>query len=151
MPRRSEATVRLFRLDSASESNHFQQHTKEPRPQELHSSAIAITRGSVTPTNNRLAEARALYQRFPGNDLSRFNLAQALCDAGEFADALEHLQALAGKKRDWMVAHILLGKTLLALGRSGEAKPVLQHALELAVAQHHDGPREELTELLNSR
>lgn len=101
-------------------------------------------------SNDRIDRARELYEKFPGNELARFNLAQALCDAGDFAGALEHLQALAGQKRDWMVAHILLGKTLLALGRCAEAKPVLEHARRLAIAQHHDGPREELEELLRS-
>jgi predicted Zn-dependent protease len=100
--------------------------------------------------NDRIAKARELYEKFPGNDLSRFNLAQAYCDAGDFAGALEHLQALAGKKRDWMVVQILLGKTLVALGRGAEAKPVFESALQLAIAQHHDGPREELTDLLKT-
>jgi predicted negative regulator of RcsB-dependent stress response len=99
-------------------------------------------------SNDRIAHARELYEKFFGNDLSRFNLAQAYCDAGDFAGALEHLQALAGKKRDWMVVQILLGKTLIALDRSAEAKPVFERALQLAIAQHHDGPREELQELL---
>jgi predicted negative regulator of RcsB-dependent stress response len=99
-------------------------------------------------SNDRIAQARQLYEKFPGNELARFNLAQALCEAGDFAGALEHLQALAGQKRDWMVAHILLGKALVALGRGAEAKPVFERALQLAIAQHHDGPREELEELL---
>ena len=99
-------------------------------------------------SNDRIAQARELYEKFPGNDLSRFNLAQAHCDASDFAGALEHLQALASKKRDWMVVQILLGKTLIALGRNVEAKPVLESALQLAIAQHHDGPREELQEML---
>jgi hypothetical protein len=47
-----------------------------------------------------------------------------------------------------MVVHILLGKTLITLNRPTEAKPVLEHALQLAIAQHHDAPREELEELL---
>jgi predicted Zn-dependent protease len=100
--------------------------------------------------NDRIANARELYERFPGNDLSRFNLAQAYCDAGDFAGALEHLQALAGKKRDWMVVQILLGKALIALDRCAEAKTVLENALQLAIAQHHDSPRDELTELLKT-
>jgi len=99
---------------------------------------------------DRIATARELYEKFPGNDLSRFNLAQAYCDAGDFAGALEHLQALAGKKRDWMVVQILLGKALIALHRTTEAKSVLENALQLAVAQHHDSPREELEELLRT-
>jgi len=100
--------------------------------------------------NDRIAKARELYEKFPGNDLSRFNLAQAYCDAGDFAGALEHLQALAGKKRDWMVVQILLGKALIALDRRAEAKTVLEDALQLAITQHHDSPRDELTELLKT-
>jgi len=100
--------------------------------------------------NDRIAKARELYERFPGNDLSRFNLAQAYCDVGDFAGALEHLQALADKKRDWMVVQIQLGKTLIALHRTAEAKPILEAALHLAITQHHDGPREELTDLLKT-
>ncbi len=100
--------------------------------------------------NDRIDKARELYEKFPSNDLSRFNLAQAYCDAGDFVGALEHLQALAGKKQAWMVVQILLGKTLIALHRTAEAKPVLEDALQLAIAQHHDGPREELAELLRT-
>src|ERR1043166_5150221 len=101
-------------------------------------------------SHDRSAKARELYEKFPGNDLSRFNLAQAYCDDGDFAGALEHLQALASKKHDWMVVQILLGKTLMALHRTGDAKPVLEDALQLAITQHHDGPRQELTDLLKA-
>ncbi|HTS16439.1 MAG TPA: CDC27 family protein [Verrucomicrobiae bacterium] len=101
-------------------------------------------------SNDRIARALELWQRFPNNDLSRFNLAQAYCDAGEFANAIEHLHALCGAKPDWMVAHIQLGKCLVALDRSSEAKPVFEHALQLAITQHHDGPRDELTDLLKT-
>jgi hypothetical protein len=54
------------------------------------------------------------------------------------------------KKPEWMVAHIQFGKSLIALGHSVEARPILEHALELAIAQHHDSPRAELEELLKS-
>jgi hypothetical protein len=49
-----------------------------------------------------------------------------------------------------MVVHILLGKCLLHGGQTDEAKKVLQHSLQLAVDQHHDGPREELEQLLST-
>lgn len=101
-------------------------------------------------STDRIANALALWKNFPDKDLSRFNLAQAYVDANDYASALEHLRALCDKKRDWMVVHIQLGKSLIALGRSPEAKPLLEHALQLAIAQHHDGPREELTELLKT-
>jgi len=101
-------------------------------------------------SHDRITKALELWQRFPDNDLSRFNLAQAYVDANNYATAVEHLRALCGKKPEWMVVHIQLGKSLIALGHSVEAKPILEHALELAAAQHHDSPREELTELLNT-
>jgi predicted Zn-dependent protease len=101
-------------------------------------------------STDRITKALELWQKFPNNDLSRFNLAQAYVDAGDFANAIEHLRALCDKKPDWMVVHIQLGKSLIALGRSPEAKPILEHALKLAITQHHDTPREELEELLKA-
>jgi predicted Zn-dependent protease len=101
-------------------------------------------------TTDRITQALALWRKFPDNDLCRFNLAQAYVDAGDFPNAIEHLRALCDKKTDWMVVHIQLGKCLIALGRSAEAKPTLEHALNLATAQHHDTPREELEELLKT-
>jgi predicted Zn-dependent protease len=101
-------------------------------------------------SHDRITKALELWKKFPDNELSRYNLAQAYFDAGDHANAADHLRALCAKKPDWMVVHILLGKCLLATGDSTQARPVLQHALELAVAQHHDGPREELEELLRS-
>ena len=101
-------------------------------------------------SHDRITKALVLWKKFPDKDLSRYNLAQAYFDAGDFAGALEHLQALADKKRDWMVAHILLGKALIALGRNEEAKPILYRALQLAITQRHDGPREELEELVKT-
>ena len=101
-------------------------------------------------SNDRIAKAVELYQKFPDNDLSRYNLAQAYFDAGDFTHAAEHLRPLCAKKPDWMVVHILLGKCLLNASQHDEARTILKHALQLAVEQHHDGPREELTELLET-
>jgi predicted Zn-dependent protease len=101
-------------------------------------------------SHDRIAKARELWHRFPDNDLSRFNLAQAYVDANDHASAIDHLRALCTKKPDWMVVHIQLGKCLLAVGEAQSAKPLLEHALQLALTQHHDGPREELEELLKT-
>ena len=100
--------------------------------------------------NDRIAKARELFEKFPGNDLPRYNLAQACYETNDFASAAEHLRALCAKKSDWMVVHILLGKCLLQTGQRDEAKKLFVHALQLAIAQHHDGPREELEELLRT-
>ena len=100
--------------------------------------------------NDRIEKARELFEKFPGNDLSRYNLAQAYFDTGDYANAAQHLRPLCAKKPDWMVVHILLGKCLLNTGQPTEARQTLEHALQLAIKQRHDGPREELTELLKT-
>ena len=84
----------------------------------------------------------------PDNELFRFSLAQALLAEGRSADALDHLRLCSEKKADWMMPRILLGKALLALGRRAEAKPWLEDALRLALAQDHDTPAQELQALL---
>ena len=78
----------------------------------------------------------------------RFSLAQSLVGEGRTDEAVPHLEFCAGKKQDWMMARILLGKALLQLGRKTEAKPVLEAALQLAVIQHHEDPEHELRALL---
>ena len=75
--------------------------------------------------------------------------AQALLAEDRGADAIEHLEACARKRADWMMPRIMLGKTLLALGRRPEAKPWLEDALQLAVAQDHQDPEAELRTLLS--
>jgi predicted Zn-dependent protease len=101
-------------------------------------------------SDERMLRARELLEKFPDNDLARFNLAQALFDAGQHGPAAEQLGLLCGKRPDWMVAHILLGKCRLVLGEATEARRLLEHAHRLAVQQHHDGPREELEQLLKT-
>lgn len=90
----------------------------------------------------------ALVAQQPDNELFRFSLAQALLAEERPADAVEHLRFCTGKKADWMMPRILLGKTLLGLGRKAEAKPALEEALQLAVVQHHEDPERELRAIL---
>jgi len=96
----------------------------------------------------RSEQFAALVARQPDNELFRFSLAQALLAENRPADALEHLTACANKKTDWMMPRILLGKTLLGLGRPAEARPWFEQALALAIDQQHDDPAEELRALL---
>lgn len=96
----------------------------------------------------RSAHFAALVARQPDNELFRFSLAQALLTENKPAEALDHLVACATKKPEWMMPRILLGKTLLGLGRKAEAKPWLEQALQLAIAQNHDDPAQELKAIL---
>ena len=84
----------------------------------------------------------------PANPLFRFSLGQALFEEGDFAGAIPHLETCAAARDDWMLPRILLGKSLIEEGRAEAARPVLEDALKLAVAQHHDDPAAELRALL---
>ena len=99
-------------------------------------------------TPSRSQQFAALVAQQPDNELFRFSLAQALLAENRPADAIEHLQRCAGKKADWMMPRILLGKALVGLGRRAEAKPWLEEALALAIAQTHEDPARELRAIL---
>jgi hypothetical protein len=96
----------------------------------------------------RVDQFAALVDREPENELFRFSLAQALAAEGRTEEALAHYRFCVGKKMDWMMPRILLGKALITLGRRADAKPWLAEALALAVAQQHEEPERELRALL---
>lgn len=99
-----------------------------------------------------MSEAIARYEKmveqFPQNELARFSLGKALFDTGEFARAREHLEVALGKKPDWMVVQILIGKCDLSLGDREGARVAFQRALNLAIDQHHEGPQAEMEQAL---
>ncbi len=97
---------------------------------------------------SRSAHFQTLVDRQPENELFRFSLAQALVSEGRAAEAVTHYEFCVAQKADWMMPRILLGKSLLQLGRRADAKPLLEAALTLAVEQHHEDPERELRALL---
>ena len=97
---------------------------------------------------SRTEQFQTLVAQQPGNALFRFSLAQALAAEGRAAEAIAHFESCAAGKSDWMMPRILLGKALLGLGRKPEARPWLESALQLAVAQDHEDPAGELRALL---
>ena len=97
---------------------------------------------------SRVEQFAAAVARQPANELFRFSLAQALVAEGRAAEAVSHFEFCATGKPEWMMPRILLGKTLVQLGRRAEAKPWLEDALRLAVAQQHEDPERELRALL---
>ena len=101
--------------------------------------------------SDRIARFTALVASQPDNPLFRFSLAQALDAEGRLAEAAEHYRACVAARADWMMPRILLGKLLLRTGETSDraaARPVLEEALALAVAQDHEDPAAELRALL---
>ncbi len=94
------------------------------------------------------ARFAALVATQPENEMFRFSLAQALLRENRPTEAIPHLEFCATKKGDWMMARILLGKTLLAAGRKDAARPWLEQALQLAIDQNHEDPERELRGIL---
>jgi hypothetical protein len=97
---------------------------------------------------SRVEQFAAAVARQPANELFRFSLAQALLAEGRAADAVPQLEFCAAAKADWMMPRILLGKTLIQVGRATDARAPLEAALRLAVEQHHEDPERELRALL---
>lgn len=97
---------------------------------------------------SRVEQFTAAVARQPENALFRFSLAQALVADGRAAEAVPHFEFCVASNAEWMMARILLGKALLQLARRDAARPLLEDALRLAVAQHHEDPERELRALL---
>lgn len=97
---------------------------------------------------SRVAQFQVLVGQHPENELFRFSLAQALVAEDRGPEAMPHYEFCVAQKIDWMMPRILAGKLLLQLGRRAEAKPLLEDALRLAVAQQHEDPERELRALL---
>jgi predicted Zn-dependent protease len=96
----------------------------------------------------RSEQFSALVARQPENEMFRFSLAQALEAEGRAAEAVPHYEFCVGRKPEWMIPRILLGKRLLQFSRKAEGKALLEEALRLAVEQHHEEPERELRALL---
>ena len=98
--------------------------------------------------NDSIARHQKLLEQYPDNELARFSLGKALFDAGQIAPAKEQFEFALAKKPDWMFVQILIGKCELALGNRPAAKTAFEQGLALARAQHHEGPRTEMEQLL---
>ena len=88
------------------------------------------------------------FEAQPDNMLFCFSLGQALYEEGAIAESIPYLQKCADSQADWMLPRILLGKALLQSGSPEQANPILEHALQLAIEQNHEGPEGELRGLL---
>jgi Flp pilus assembly protein TadD len=100
-------------------------------------------------TNDALIDRyQALLQQRPGDELALFSLGKALFDAGRFPEAETHLQAALRAQPDWMVVTMLLARCALHRGDQDEARRLYQDALGFAIAQHHEGPEEEIRHAL---
>jgi len=99
-------------------------------------------------TEALIAKYEGLLQERPDDELLHFSLGKALYDAGQIPEATSHLQAALEAKPDWMVVTMLLAKIALQQNDKVTALAYYQKGLELAIAQDHEGPEEEIRAVL---
>lgn len=97
-----------------------------------------------------MARFRALVDSHPDNELYLFSLGKACFDAGDFAQASEHLERAVAQKSDWMVPCVFIGRCAIELGDIEKARTFLARALVLAVAGGHEDTRREIIQLMES-
>ena len=95
-------------------------------------------------TESLIAKYEGLLKAHPGDELLLFSLGKALYDAGRVSEAETHLRAALEAKPDWMVVTMLLAKIALQRDDKVAARSMYEKGLELAIAQEHDGPRDEI-------
>ena len=98
--------------------------------------------------SNRIEEYLAKVEKRPTDQLARYVLAKEYHDTGGHAEAVEHFRKLIEQKPDWMKCHIHLGQSLIELGKVDEARTALTEALDLAHSQNHEGPAQDIEEIL---
>jgi len=103
---------------------------------------------AIDEEDPRIARFRAMVSEDPDNELAQFSLGQALVEAGRPAEAEVCFQAAYTIQPDLMMAWQRRAECLMTLKRFEEARDMARHTLDLAIAQHHAGPRADAEELL---
>lgn len=103
----------------------------------------------MSADDERIARYETKVIEAPENELHRFSLGKALFDAGRLAEAEKHLRVALGKRQDWMVVVMLLAQCASQRGDTAAARELYANALQLAVAQHHEGPEAEIRAALD--
>jgi Flp pilus assembly protein TadD len=95
-------------------------------------------------TDALIAKYEGLVKGRPNDELLHFSLGKALYDAGRVPEAEKHLRTALEIKSDWMVVTMLLAKIALQRDDKVAARSFYEKGLELAIAQDHEGPEEEI-------
>jgi tetratricopeptide (TPR) repeat protein len=97
---------------------------------------------------DRIQKYQQLLKNHPENELARFSLGKAYYDREQYPEAKEQFERALERKPDWMMVQILIGKCELSLGNREAARAAFERGRQLAIDQEHDGPREEMEQLL---
>ncbi|MCC6620161.1 MAG: hypothetical protein IT385_02840 [Deltaproteobacteria bacterium] len=99
-------------------------------------------------SDTRIERFQAMKARFPQSEMPRWSLASALAEAGQVEPAIAELKELVALKPDYCVAWLELGRLSAGRGDVATARPALEEAIRLALAQGHSAPRIDAEALL---
>ena len=98
---------------------------------------------------NGASLAESLVVRYPLEPDGHLLLGNAEMRAGRYEVAVAHLARAIELKHDWIMAYILRARCLVHLQRYEEAKQLLVEGRQHSLGQGHEGPVEEIDELLS--
>ncbi|MDB5679349.1 tetratricopeptide repeat protein [Sphingomonas bacterium] len=82
-------------------------------------------------TDDGLAVLASAASNDPGNPVAAVGMIRGLIDAGQSGDALDRAKALAAANPGAPAAHLLVGDTLMTMGRFGEAADSYRRAADI--------------------
>jgi len=92
-------------------------------------------------SDTKIERFSAMKAKFPQSEMPRWSLANALGAAGRIDEAIVELRELVALKPDYCVAWLELGRLAAGRGDAATARPALEEAIRLAIAQGHSAPR----------
>ena len=98
---------------------------------------------------SRIDTFREMVRKNPGNHLARFGLANEALKLGLHAEAAEHRQAYLALHDDEGNAWGRLGDSLLALGRTDEARDAFRKGIDASRRFGHPGMANEFEQRLD--
>ena len=91
---------------------------------------------------------RQMVTKNPKGFLGRYGLGnKILQEGGSLEEAVEHLSVAVQLDPLHVASHLALGRALIGLKRSNEAKPVLQAGIEAATSGQSNGGRDLVPEM----
>jgi len=91
---------------------------------------------------------RQMVSKNPNGFLGRYGLGnKILQEGGSLDEAVEHLRVAVQLDPVHVASHLALGRALIGLGRTEEAKPVLQAGIDAAISGRSNGGRDLVPEM----
>ena len=91
---------------------------------------------------------RQMVAKNPKGFLGRYGLGnKILQEGGNFEEAVEHLRVAVQLDPIHVASHLALGRALIGLKKSSEARPVLQAGIDAALSGRSNGGRDLVPEM----